>query len=411
MSLVSALYAGVSGLTGNAQAMNIIGDNLANVNTVGYKSSKAVFSDVFSTVLNNGATNMQIGHGSKLQNTQQSFSQGAFSASNNALDLAIDGAGFFVVNPGNGNIFTRSGQFRINDAGKVQDSSRNTLQGFRISAGTTSSSLSDIDLAGVQSSPSASTNFTLGANLNAAATAGTTFTSPITLYNSVGTQVVLNVSFTKVAGSNSWRYVAAPSVGSVTSGASGSISFNTSGQLSAVNGGALSNLTIGIAYAGTPAANAQTLTWNLINSSGASNGKMTGFAAASNNNSFVQDGYTTGTLLGLAVDNRGVISGLFNNGQTQQLFQVGLANFLSPTGLTKKGNNLFAESTQSGQPVIGTATTGGFGSVLGSQLELSNVDLASEFVTMIQTQQAFQASAKIVTTANDMLSITTQLVR
>lgn len=412
MSLISALYAGVSGLAGNSQAMNIIGDNIANVNTVGFKGSKAQFGDILSVVLSNGATNMQIGRGTQLQSAQQSFSQGAFSGSNNALDLAIDGAGFFVVNPGNGNIYSRAGQFRMDSSGKVSDSANNILQGFRITSGVTSTSLSNVDLAGAQSAPRASTNFTLGANLNAAATAGVTFTSPITLYNSVGTQVLLNVTFTKQAGSSTWRYVASPSTGTVTSGASGTLTFSTTGALSAVNGGALSNLSIGISYAGsTPPANAQTLTWNLVDSSGATNGKMTGFAAPSNNNAFVQDGFTTGTLLGLSVDPRGIISGLFNNGQTQQLYQVGLANFLSPTGLTRKGKSLFAESTGSGQPVIGTATTGGFGSILGSSLELSNVDLAGEFVNMIQTQQAFQASAKIVTTTNDMLAVTTQLVR
>jgi flagellar hook protein FlgE len=410
MSLVSALYAGVSGLSGNSQAMNIIGDNIANVNTVGFKSNRAVFGDVLSSILNNGSTSLSIGHGSQLVGTQQTFAQGAFSSSSNALDMAVDGAGFFVVNNGTGNYYTRAGQFLLNNSGKVQTSAGNVLQGFKITSGVTASAMSSVDLAGAQSSPSASTNFTLGANLNAAATAGSTFTSPITLYNSVGTQVLLSLTFTKIAGANSWKYVAAPSVGAVTAGASGTLSFDNTGQLSAVNGGALANLSMTVAYAGAPAANNQVLTWNLV-TAGATNGKMTGFAAPSNNNAFVQDGYTTGTLLGLAVDPKGVISGSFNNGQTQKLYQVALANFLSPAGLSRRGSNLFGESAASGQPIIGTATTGGFGSVQGSSLELSNVDLASEFVTMIQTQQAFQASAKIVTTSNDMLTITTQMIR
>lgn len=412
MSLISALYAGVSGLSGNSQAMNVIGDNIANVNTVGFKQSKAIFSDVLSVVLNNGATTMQVGRGSQLQNVQQQFSQGAFTASTNALDMAIDGSGMFIVSNGIGNFYSRSGQFRLNESGKVQNSTGNILQGYKITSGVQSTSISDVDLAGAQSAPKASTGFTLGANLNGAATAGTTFTSPISLYNSVGTQVVLNVAFTKVAGSNTWRYAATPSTGTMTSGASGTLSFNTTGQLSAVNGGALANITMNINYSAiTPPANAQTLTWSLVDSSGATNGKMTGYNASSNNNAFVQDGYATGTLLGLSVDAKGVISGLFNNGQTQNLFQVALANFLAPSGLTRKGSNLFAETSASGQPSIGTPTTGGFGSILGSSLELSNVDLASEFVTMIQTQQAFQASAKIVTASNDLLSVTTQMVR
>lgn len=413
MSLISALFSGVSGLSGNSQALNVIGDNVANVNTVGYKGSKAVFGDILSVVLNNGATNMQIGRGSKLQSVIQSFGQGSFESTSNALDIALDGSGFFITkNSASGNFYTRAGQFRLNDAGKVVSTNKDILQGFKITSGTAATTLSDVDLAGIQSAPKASTEFTLGANLNGAASAATTFTSPITLFNSVGSQVVLNINFTKQSGSNTWRFVASPSTGTVTSGASGTLSFNTSGQLSAVNGGALANLTIGINYASaTPPAAAQTLTWKLVDSAGASNGKMTGFASPSNNNAFVQDGFATGTLTGLSVDQKGIISGLFDNGQTQKLFQVGLADFLSPTGLTRKGNNLFAESAQSGQPIIGTAETGGFGSVLGSTLELSNVDLAGEFVTMIQTQQAFQANARVISSSNQLLTETVNLVR
>ena len=412
MALISALFTGVSGLSSNSQALNIIGDNIANVNTVGFKGSKAVFSDTFSTLLANGDTTSQVGTGSQLQSILKSFTQGAFESSSNALDLAVDGSGFFIVNNGAGNFYSRNGQFRLNDQGLVQSSTGETLQGFQITNGVTSSSLTSVDLAGVQSAPQASTTFTLGANLNAASSGGTTFTSPVTLFNSVGSQVILSLSFTKAATGNSWTYVASPSQGSVTSGASGTVTFDTTGQLSSINGGAIADQTLVIDYSSAnPPASAQTLTWDLVDSSGATNRKFTGFAAQSNNNSLVQDGFPTGTLIGLAVDSAGIISGLFNNGQSDNLFQVGLADFLAPVGLNRVGQNLFAESGQSGQPIIGAAETGGFGSVLGSTLELSNVDLASEFVTMIQTQQAFQASARVITTTDDLLTETVNLVR
>ncbi len=119
MSLVSSLFTGVTGLTGNSKAMGIIGDNISNVNTVGFKGSKAVFSDIFSSILTNGSVTSQLGRGSQLQGTIQSFQQGSFEASSNALDLAIDGSGFFVVNNGTGNFYTRAGQFRLNDDGLV----------------------------------------------------------------------------------------------------------------------------------------------------------------------------------------------------------------------------------------------------------------------------------------------------
>mgnify|MGYP003998628115 CR=1 FL=1 len=408
MGLISSLFTGVSGLRGNAEAMGVIGDNISNVNTVGFKGSKAVFSDIFSTILSNGSTTSQLGRGSQLQGTIQEFSQGSFESSSNALDLALDGSGFFVVNNGAGNFYTRAGQFRLNDDGLVQAITGEILQGSSISNGVVSTSTTDIDLAGVQSSPQATTTFTLGANLDASATAATTFTSPVTTYNSVGTQIIVSLQFTKVSGANQWTYAVSPSDGTVTSGASGTVTFDTSGALSSPTTD--QSIVIDFPAPTTPAAT-QTLTWDLVDASGNTNGKLTGFAAASNNNSLVQDGFTTGTLVGLTVATDGKISGLFNNGQTAELFQVALADFLAPSGLTRQGSNLFAESADSGQSVLGFAETGGFGSVVGQSLELSNVDLAEQFVTMIQTQQAFQASARIITTTDDLLTEAVNLVR
>ena len=415
MSLISSLFAGVTGLTANSQAMEIIGDNISNVNTVGFKSSKAVFSDIFSTILTNGSTTSQLGRGSQLQGTIKQFTQGSFESSSNALDLAIDGSGFFVVSPTNttGTFFTRAGQFRLNQNGLVQAITGEILQGQQITNDTVSTSISDIDLAGVQSTPQATTTFTLGANLDASTSAATTFTSPITIFNSVGNQVTLSAQFTKAANANRWTYAITTSEGTVTSGASGSVTFDTNGQLSLVRGAAVADQSIVIDFssASTPAAT-QTLSWDLANAAGtATNGKLTGFAAESNNNSLVQDGFTTGTLTGLAVSDKGVIAGLFNNGQTDDLYQVTLADFLAPSGLTRQGSNLFSESEESGQGVLGLARTGGFGAIVGQSLELSNVDLAEQFITMIQTQQAFQAASRIITTIDDLLTESVNLVR
>ena len=407
-SLLSSLYTGVSGLSANSEAMGIIGDNISNVNTVGFKSSKAVFSDLFSTVLANGSTTRQLGRGSQLSGTLKEFSQGAFEASSNALDMALDGSGFFVVNNGQGNQYTRAGQFRLNDNGLVQTVTGQTLQGQRVTNGTVSSTVESIDLAGVQSSPEATTSFTLGANLDASSSSTTTFNSPVTIYNSVGTQVIASIQFTKVDGANSWTYNISTSEGTLTSGASGTVSFDNSGNLTSP--ATDPSIVIDYSASASPALT-QTLSWDLINSSGTTNGKLTGFAAASNNNSLVQDGFSTGTLVGLTTDSTGIISGLFNNGQTDRLFQVTLGDFLAPTGLQRAGANLFSETADSGQVVLGTAGTGGFGGITGQSLELSNVDLAEQFVTMIQTQQAFQASARIITTADDLMTEAVNLVR
>ena len=421
MSLIGSLFSGVSGLRSNSQAMNVIGDNISNTNTIGFKSSKSVFGDIFSTILNNGSTTTQIGQGTQFIGSLQDFSQGSFENTTNALDLAIEGQGFFIVNNGQGDFYSRAGQFRINDNGVVQDITGNVLQGFRITGGTVGTTLEDVDLAGVQSAPNPTSEFTLGANLDASSANGTTFTSPVTIVNSVGDQVNMSITFTKVAPTlaapvtTQWNYsIGLPTGATINSGGTGSLGFDASGTLVDTGGGSVSDLSIDLNFSGAtpPASASQVITWDLANAAGtATNGKMTGFAAASNTNSVVQDGFSTGVLTGLSVEQDGTINGLFSNGQSEALFQVALADFLAPTGLTRVGQNLFAESGLSGQPVISSPQTGAFGSVLGSTLELSNVDLAQEFVTMIKTQQAFQASARIISTTDDLLTETVNLTR
>ena len=413
MSLIGTLTTGVSGVLTNSRALNIIGDNISNVNTTGFKSSKAVFGDLFSTSLAGGTLTSQVGKGAQLLGSLQSFDQGAFENSTSALDLAIDGNGFFIVNDGAGNFFTRAGQFRINENGLVETLTGEILQGFQITNNVVGTTLTDVSLSNVQSQPQFTTQFNLGAQLDAAAPDGTIFNSPIQVFNSVGDQDVLNIQFTRDVAGNDWDYVITSSIpgAAFTSGDTGSLTFDVNGQLVDANGGT-ANLSVVIDYTGaTPPAAAQTITWNLFDTLGVTNGSMSGFAAASANNSVIQDGFASGILIGVAVDFDGTVAGLFDNGQSQPLFQLGLANFLSPTGLTRLGQNLFAESRLSGQPVISLPETGAFGSVLGNTLELSNVDLAEEFVQLIKTQQAFQASARIISTTDDLLTETVNLTR
>ena len=414
MSLISTLFTGVSGLSGQSKAMEIIGDNIANVNTVGFKGSSPVFGDIFSTVLHNGAVTSQLGGGSQLAGVLQVWDQGAIEHSANALDIAIDGNGFFITSTygDTDQYFTRNGQFRFNELGLVQSMTGEILKGFDYNAGVLSTTMEDIDLAGVQSTPNASSYFNSGTQLNAASTATTTFITPVTLYNSVGSIVTLNITFTKAASANQWGYNAIPSEGTITAGASGTVTFDTSGQLSKVDGidAADHTFTLDFSKAETPALE-MSLNWDLVDSAGKTHGKLTGFAAASNNNSLVQDGYATGTLLGLSVTSLGDITGLFNNGQTELLNRLAMADFLSPSGLNRAGNNKYTESQESGQPTIGVPDTGGLGKILGESLELSNVDIAQAFVTMIKTQQAYQASARLITTTDDLLSESVNLVR
>ena len=404
MSLITSLFTGVSGLSGNSKAMNVIGNNISNVNTIGFKGSTTSFSDVFGATLSSGTGTSQLGLGTRVQGILQSFDQGAFEVTTNSLDMAIDGSGFFIVNDGTGDFFTRAGQFRLNKDGLVQTVSGEILQGFQITNGVTATSLSDVDLSAAQSAPLASTEFTLGANLDADAVAGDTFTSPVTVFNSLGSQVTLDVTFTKLAG-NSWDYAITSGQATVGAGGAGTLNFDGFGQLTGA-----ADIGVSLTFPASGAA-AQVVNWNLVDGGGTSNGDFTGFAANSANNFVIQDGFSSGTLLALSVDDAGIVNGLFNNGQSENLYQLGLADFLAPTGLSRKGGNLFAQTGQSGQANIGTAGTGRLGRVLGNSLELSNVDLANEFVKMIQTQQAFQASARVITTTDDLLTEAVNLVR
>ncbi|TDJ52399.1 MAG: flagellar hook-basal body complex protein [Nitrospina sp.] len=427
MSLIGTLATGVSGLLTNSRALNIIGDNISNVNTTGFKSSKAVFGDLFSTSLGGGTLTSQVGRGAQLIGSLQSFAQGSFELSTNALDLAIDGNGFFIVNDGTGNFYTRAGQFRVNENGLVEVLTGEILQGFEILANNVvGNTLTDVSLTGVQSQPQPTTTFTLGAQLDGSEVNPFTFNSPIQVFNSVGTQDILNIQFTRepatVPTTNLWSVLITSQEGTVTTGAAGFLEFGPTGQLidvdigAAVLGNTVTDWAIIIDYStGVPPAALLPINWDLADTillnPGVTNGDMTAFAAPSANNSVIQDGFGSGVLVGVGVDFDGTVFGSFDNGQSQNLFQLGLANFLSPTGLTRLGQNLFGESRLSGQPIISLPETGSFGSVLGSTLELSNVDLAEEFVNLIKTQQAFVASARIISTTDELLTETVNLTR
>jgi flagellar hook protein FlgE len=410
------MYSGVSGLMAFGNAMNVTGDNIANVNTVGFKGNRTVFADILANSVANGSTTMQFGRGATIKSVQASFAQGAFETTGNATDMAIQGTGFFVVKDSvnGGKYYTRAGQFIINDKGKLTNPSGFIVQGYALSTNssgvvTRSGAATDIDITGVQSVPKATTAFRLGLNLNASASSGVTFSSSFNAYNALGETVTITYTFTKQPAAQTWHYVAAGPAGTVLSGTalSGTMSFNSTGAMiaPATDG----TLTI----SGFPSGSAPlSITWDLINNTtGASNADITAYSAGSVMNSMTQDGYSTGVLRGLSVDDTGIISGLFSNGQTQKLRQVELADFLSPWGLSRQGNSMFAETNQSGQPILGVAKAGGFGTIYGSSLELSSVDLSQQFVNMIQDQRAYQANSKIITTVDTMMGEVVALVR
>ena len=423
MSLYSAFYSGLSGLATNANALNVIGNNLSNINTVGFKGSSTTFRDIFSTSLGGVSTQgngnpIQFGLGVQVNSVSQDFSQSSFQGTGNALDMAIQGNGFFTLQTSDGRqVFTRAGNFTRNNGGFLVASDGSNVMGWNRDATTgtvnTSASLAPISIdAGTTASAFATQNIRTGVNLNASAATGATslLTTPIQVYDSQGNTQTLTVTYTKT-GTNTWSYAIAGPAGATVGGQStGTLTFSSSGALQDING-------LGASAAADPILNitwgngaaASTINFNMVNTDGSSN--ITQFSAASSTSSSFQDGYGAGTLRDLTVDQNGIISGTFTNGQVIQLAQVALSTFNNVNGLVQTGNNHWGQSLASGSPTIGLANQGGRGGVLGSNLELSNVDVAGEFTKLILSQRGYQANSRIVTTTDELLQETLNLKR
>jgi len=413
MSLYSAFYSSLSGLSTNANALNVIGNNLSNINTVGFKGSATTFRDIFSTSLGGISTQgngnpIQFGLGVQVNGVSQDFSQSSFQSTGNALDMAIQGNGFFTLQTVDGRqVFSRAGNFTRNNNGFLVASDGSNVMGWNRDPITgnvnTSASLAPIRIdAGTTASAFATQNIRLGINLNSAAAIGDTLTTPIQAYDSQGNPQNIIVTYTKT-GANTWNYaasVAAPAT--IGSGATGTLTFSPSGNLTSP---ATNPVFGGINWGnGT---STQNITWDVLNPDGSPN--LTQFSAASSTTSTFQDGYGAGTLRDLSVDQNGIISGTFTNGQVIALAQVALATFNNDNGLVQTGNNHWGQSLASGSPTIGLANQGGRGGVLGSNLELSNVDMAGEFTKLILSQRGYQANSRVVTTTDQLLQETLNL--
>lgn len=413
MSLYSAFYSSLSGLSTNANALNVIGNNLSNINTVGFKGSATTFRDIFSTSLGGISTQgngnpIQFGLGVQVNGVSQDFSQSSFQSTGNALDMAIQGNGFFTLQTVDGRqVFSRAGNFTRNSGGYLVASDGSNVMGWNRDPVTgnvnTSAALAPIRIdAGTTASAFATQNIRLGINLNSAGAIGDTLTTPVQAYDSQGNPQNIIVTYTKT-GANTWSYAASVTApATIGAGATGTLTFSSSGNLtSPTTNPVFSNINWGNGTA------AQNITWDVLNADGSPN--LTQFAASSSTNSTFQDGYGAGTLRDLSVDQNGIISGTFTNGQVISLAQVSLATFNNDNGLVQTGNNHWGQSLASGSPTIGLANQGGRGGVLGSNLELSNVDMAGEFTKLILSQRGYQANSRVVTTTDQLLQETLNL--
>jgi flagellar hook protein FlgE len=401
--MIGSLYSGISGLKANTSAMAVIGDNIANVDTTGFKVSRVTFANIFTASM--GQSRNQIGRGVVMNGVNPNWDAGSMENTTSVTDLSINGQGMFMVrDPADGGqYYTRAGKFEFDRDGNLVTPDGLVVQGYPIDIDGNSLPIDNISLPNGTNSPRETDEITFELNLDATADDGDTFNSTLTVYDSLGTPVELTFEFTydaDAAGmppSPHWDWDVTPSTGACAS--TGSIGFDTDGSLDAATEGA-GNPTIAI----TGLAGADiNIDWTYLDGA-TTDGSVTGYASESTKTAQTQNGYPPGMLQGVSVDEDGVFTGLYSNGTMIPFAQIALADFPSYAGLSKQGSNLYAESLASGQALVSTPNTSGLGSVAPNTLEMSNVDLATEFVELITTQRAFQANSKVITASDEVLA-------
>ncbi len=409
--MMRALFSGVSGLRNHQTRMDVIGNNIANVNTVGFKASRVTFKEAFvqllqgagrATATDGGTNPIQIGNGMNVGSIDQLFTQGSLESTGQPLDLAIQGDGLFILNNGQRNVYTRAGNFQLDANGHlVAPGSGDVVQGIVADASgafSSSSSIGDITIQlGQKSPPQATSIINLTGNLDATAAVGTTHTMSISVYDSGGAPHQLDVTFTNTA-PGQWSWQASSATAPVTPAGTGTVTFNANGSLATFTyPGGGSSLTLSPS-GGQP--------FNVTIAAGTANGfdGLAGFANPSNAVVSNQNGYQAGDLMNVSVDSAGIITGFFSNGVSRPLAQVALAHFTNPSGLVRTGDNVYETSPNSGLPVIGFAGASSNSTITPGALETSNVDISQEFTNMIIAQRGFQANARVITTADEMLN-------
>jgi flagellar hook protein FlgE len=409
--MASTFSIALSALQAESDAIDITGDNLANLNTDGFKGSSVDFKDLFSQYSGADAGH-QIGLGVSLPITNQNFAQGSIQNSTSPMSAAIQGNGFFCVTSAAGQqLYTRDGNFTVNASGVLQTQTGENVQGWNATTSGINTNLPATNITiptNAVLAPQATQNISVSANLDASAAAGSadaTLSAPIQITDSLGNTHTLTVTFSKsTTAGNSWDYnvtIPGQDVSGGTSGtpqslASGTLGFSNTGVLNTSGGSsipiALNNLADG--------AGNMSINWNLVDGSGAPT--MTQYAETSNSSATSQDGFQAANLTSVTLQNGGQIVASFSNGQQKVVAQLAIANIQNPDSMESVGNNNFSPTTATATPTLGVPQTGGRGQVLGNALESSNVDMASQFTNLIVYQSAYQASSRVISTADQM---------
>ena len=392
----------LSGLDANSQALSIISNNLANLNTVGYKAEQPLFQDLLYQQLGtDGAGDpLQTGQGTSVGAISTLNTQGSLQNTGAPTDVAIQGGGFFVVSKGGQQFYTRDGSFTLDTNGILTTADGAQVQGYSAVKGVVSTNQALGSLAvppGQINPPQASANMQLRMNLDASTAVNGQFQTSMTIYDTLGAAHVLTFQFTKTA-ANSWGYqITIPATDVGTTGSpvvvnSGTLSFDGSGNLTAPT----ANVTgINVTGYADGAANSS-LTWQILGANGAP--VITQVAGPSAVSATQQDGFSSGTLQSFTIGSDGTIQGTYSNGQTVAVGQVALASFANLQGLVRTGDNNFQATLSSGAPIVGVPGSGGRGTLDGGSLEQSNVDIAQEFANLIIAERGFEANSKALTT-------------
>lgn len=392
----------LSGLSASSAALKAISNNLANMNTDGYKAETAEFSDVFYQNLGTSGNGnpIQSGLGVQVNGMSSDLTNGPISGTGVNSNIALDGNGYFVVKDTTtgAQSYTRAGDFVANAAGQLTTQGGQLVLGYPAVKGVVNGSgtLQALNVGkGTTTSANPTTTFSLTTNLNSDTAVGGTQGSQISVYDSLGSAHLVSITYTKTA-SNTWSYNATvPSseisggTGTSTSVGSGTLTFDPTGALTSP---ASATLSIGPLSDG---ASALAPTWKLTDSNGT--GLMTQTASAASTSASTQDGYAAGTLSDFSVLADGTVEATFTNHQNRAIGQVAVANFANPEGLSLTGDNTYTVTSASGAAVVGVAGTGGRGTIEGSKVEGSNVDVATEFAKMIVAQRSYEANAKAIT--------------
>jgi flagellar hook protein FlgE len=407
---MASFYIPLTGLESDSTALNTIANDLANLNTTGFKAQTVNFSDLFyQQIGEEGSGNLiQLGSGVSTAAIESEYTQGSIVTTGNSTDVALNGNGFFVLGNGSTDVYTRDGNFGLDSNGKLISQSGLSVMGYPAVGGVvnTNAPLSPISIpVGQVEPPSPTTSFGMTANLDATAAVGTAVPGQITLYDSLGVSHVATVTYTKT-GNNTWSYSIALPAGeaAASTNTTGTLTFDASGNLTAP---AANVAGVGFTGLADGAAN-MTFSWNILGSGGKPT--ITQVSSASGVSATTQNGYASGQYQSFTVADDGTVEATFSNGQQLAVGRLALANVANPQGLQLLGGGNYATTLASGNAAVATSGAAGLGTLEDGALEESNVNISAEFSDLIIAQRAFEANSKSVTTFDTIAQETINMV-